>query len=333
MLARLLTFMVLLAFGPATAQDLHFSQFYHHPLQLNPAATGVFVGDWRVAGLYRSQWARVPVDYRTFAAAFDSKIVRRGLSQISGGLLLERDQAGDAGLSWTQVGLTGSVARALSDKQAILVGVGLGFAQRSFEIEKLKFRNQWTGDVYDATLPSGESFDRSSGFVPTLSAGILWHYGPADTRTHLDAGVGVAHLNRPAVSFRDDARAALPMRFSLLLQGAWQFNDLLDLVGFGSVQQLGKSREMVFGAGLRRVLTTGPANETAVQFSLAVRVGDAFIPAVQMERNNWTVGLSYDWNTSGFQAATQHRGGFEIAAIYRHLSVPPVKVSKSCPIF
>ena len=333
MLLRLLTSIILLAFAPARAQDLHFSQFYHNPLQLNPAATGIFSGDWRVAGLYRSQWASVPVDYRTFAAAFDTKFVRRGSTLISGGLLLARDQAGDAGLAWTQAGLTGSVAQALGENQAIALGVGLAFAQRSFDIEKLKFKNQWTGDVYNSALPTGEQFGASSGFVPTLSAGILWHYGPADRRTRLEAGLGAAHLNRPVVSFRDDLPATLPMRFSVLLNGIWQINDRLDLVGMGTAQQLGRAREIVVGGGLRRVLDSGAGNMTAVRFSLATRLGDAFIPAIQLERNNWTVGLSYDWNSSDFQAATRHRGGFEIAAVYRQVSVPPLQVFKSCPIF
>jgi len=334
MLLRLLTFLsLLLVLTAMQAQDLHFSQFYHLPLQANPAATGIFQGDWRVAGIYRSQWTSVPVDYRTFAVAFDTKVVRRGNYSINGGLLLARDQAGDAGLSWTQLGLTGSIARALNEDQALVVGASVALVQRALDFGKLTFKNQWSGDVYDSNSPTGENLGPSSGFVPTLSAGLLWHYGPADTRSYLDAGVGMAHLNRPVISFRDDATANLPMRFNVLLNGAWQLNEHLDVVGFASAQQMTKTREIVAGAGLRRALVTGPVNATALQFSLAVRLGDALIPAIQLERNGWTVGLSYDWNTSDFQQVTQNHGGLEIAVVYRHLSVPPVKIFKSCPIF
>ncbi|MEO6038739.1 MAG: type IX secretion system membrane protein PorP/SprF, partial [Saprospiraceae bacterium] len=241
--------------------------------------------------------------------------------------------AGDAGLSWTQIGLSGSLAQTLGESQTLVAGLALALVQRSFDIQKLKFKNQWSGDVYDASLPTGESFGRSSGLAPSLSAGLLWQYARTDTRNHLEAGLGAAHLNRPVINFRDDTPVKLPLRFNLQLQGARQLNDRLDLVGFGWAQQLTKTREIVIGAGLRRVLTTGPANTTALQFSLATRVGDAFIPAVQLERNNWTVGLSYDWNVSGFQVATGHRGGFEIAAVYHYVPVPPIPVSKSCPIF
>ncbi|MBK8556789.1 MAG: type IX secretion system membrane protein PorP/SprF [Lewinellaceae bacterium] len=50
------------------AQDLHYSQPQINPLHFNPAQTGVFRGDWRVSGLYRSQWESVPVPYRSLAA-------------------------------------------------------------------------------------------------------------------------------------------------------------------------------------------------------------------------------------------------------------------------
>lgn len=326
----LLVLLILLS-GQTFAQDLHFSQFYHNPLQYNPALTGIFRGDLRVSGLYRSQWTSVPVSYRTFSGVVDWKTIKRNTNLLSIGLLLEHDRAGDAALSWTQVGATAGVAHALNEQQAVSVGVGLALVQRSFDISGLKFRNQWTGEIYDPALSTGESFNKNSGLAPSLSAGLNWHYGPAESRTRLDAGAGVFHLNKPKVSFLDDAEQALPMRLSLLLNGALQTGELTDVVAFAAVQQMGKAREIIAGGGLRRLLT--PDNETAVQFTLALRPGDALIPAFQFEWQNWTAGISYDWNTSGFDVATGGRGGFEVAVVYRTMPVPPVKTYKVCPIF
>jgi len=42
------------------AQDIHYSQFDRSPLNINPALTGLFKGDLRFIGNYRSQWNRVP---------------------------------------------------------------------------------------------------------------------------------------------------------------------------------------------------------------------------------------------------------------------------------
>ncbi|MEO1712595.1 MAG: type IX secretion system membrane protein PorP/SprF, partial [Bacteroidota bacterium] len=80
-----------------TAQDLHFSQFFNHAIYTSPGLVGVFDGDYRACGIYRSQWQSVPVDYRTFSAAFDMrlpvKILKEGYLSVGG--ILSADKAGD----------------------------------------------------------------------------------------------------------------------------------------------------------------------------------------------------------------------------------------------
>lgn len=317
------------------AQDLHFSQFYLNPLHLTPAQTGVFQGDMRVSGIYRSQWSSVPVDYRTFGAAFDMKALRRENFTVNGGLLIQRDRAGDAGLSWTQIGLSGSVAHALGESQAVSAGFSVAGVQRGIDPDGLKFKNQWTGELFDPNLPSKENLDRSSGFAPSLAAGLNWHFEPPEAagRTRLDIGIGASHLNRPNVSLGPDDQFKLPMRFALSAAGTFKMNDWLDAVGFAAAQKMIVNQEVIIGAGARRWLSDVPGKRTAVQFSLATRLGDALIPAIQFEQNSWTVGVSYDVNISKFDVATNGRGGLEVAAVYRVVKVPPAKSYKVCPVF
>ncbi|MEZ4964204.1 MAG: PorP/SprF family type IX secretion system membrane protein [Saprospiraceae bacterium] len=323
---------LLLSAGALTAQDLHFSQMYLHPLHYNPAQTGVFRGEMRAAGIYRSQWTSVPVSYRSFSGSVDWKTIRSNTNMLSVGLMLQHDRAGDASLGWTSVGATAGVTHALGKSHAISVGVGLALAQRSVDISKLKFKNQWTGELYDPSLPTGEQFDNNSGIAPTLSAGVNWHYEPGEeTRTRFDAGVGAFHLNKPDLSLAGDAGRKLPLRMSALLNGALQVGEYTDVVAFAAAQRMSKAGETVFGAGLRRILSE--ETDLALQFTLGTRLGDALIPAFQIEWMNWTAGLSYDWNNSDFDVATGGRGGFEIAVVYRTLPVPPVRTFKSCPIF
>jgi len=325
--------MVLLSWSASVGQDVHFSQFYLHPITLNPAATGVFEGDFRFAAAYRSQWTSVPVSYSTFAGAADWKAVRRNTNLLSVGFAMQHDRAGDAGLTWTHAGATAAVTQALGEKQALGVGFGFGFAQRAFDLSNLTFKNQWTGDLFDPGRATKESLRNSTGLVPTLSAGLNWHYGPSDSRSRLDIGAGANHLNRPKFSFDADSPNRLPMRITANAAGALQVAERLDVSAFGAVQHMADAYEILMGGGVRCILSSGLGNATAVQFSLATRLGDAFIPALQVERNAWTLGLSYDINTSPFQVATGRRGGFEVAVVYRALPVPPVKAVKSCPIF
>ncbi|HNM24595.1 MAG TPA: type IX secretion system membrane protein PorP/SprF, partial [Saprospiraceae bacterium] len=41
------------------AQDIHFSQFYMSPLNLNPAMTGVMNCNHRIVANYRNQWSSI----------------------------------------------------------------------------------------------------------------------------------------------------------------------------------------------------------------------------------------------------------------------------------
>jgi len=71
-------FLVLGNIDETNAQDIHFSQFYHSPQNINPSLTGVFNGHQRFIGNYRSQWNSVPVSYMTFSGAYDMKFYHPG---------------------------------------------------------------------------------------------------------------------------------------------------------------------------------------------------------------------------------------------------------------
>jgi type IX secretion system PorP/SprF family membrane protein len=321
--------------GEICAQDLHYSQFYHNPMHLNPGSTGIFRGDLRASALYRTQWNAVPVAYQSFAGALDWKAMRRKNSLISAGFLLQHDQAGDAGLTWTQVGTTVGVAHALGTRHAISAGFGIALAQRQFDIGGLTFKNQWGGDFFDPALPTKEFFGQQSKFFPSLSAGANWLYEPGQNRNRAQLGLALFHLNRPVASFLDDAAQALPMRLTLHALLQFEISQTLDIMVVSAFQHMARARETLLGGGLRQLLRASPdkRKETHLQALLSLRQKDALIPSVQVERGSWTLGLSYDWNISPFQTATLNRGGLEIALVYRSLPVPPPKAFKACPIF
>jgi type IX secretion system PorP/SprF family membrane protein len=314
-----------------TAQDLHFSQFYNNPQHHNPALTGIFEGEWRAGANYRSQWETVPVQYRTAAAWGDFKWVTGERFMLATGLLVQSDRAGDAGLTWNQAGLQVSVAHAMGPQQALSVGLGAGLAQRSIDLSGLKFQNQWDGDLYNPGLSSQETIGNRSNAALTMSAGANWHYEPGGglTRSRIDAGVGAYHLNRVKVNFEGTEDYVLPVRWTAQVHARFQVRAQTDIVAYALHQQMSSARESIIGGGLRLVLSP----DMAAQLSAGWRVGDAVIPALQVEFGAWTAGLSYDWNVSQLQAVTRGRGGIELSVIHRSLPVKPPKGFKSCPIF
>src|SRR5215467_12867108 len=92
------TFLIaMLMIVSASAQDIHFSQYYSAPLTINPALTGGFAGDYRAGVNYRTQWGSVTVPYRTFDLYGDLNIGRRLISRNfwAVGLNVISDRAGD----------------------------------------------------------------------------------------------------------------------------------------------------------------------------------------------------------------------------------------------
>ncbi|MEZ4920782.1 MAG: PorP/SprF family type IX secretion system membrane protein [Saprospiraceae bacterium] len=329
MFPRLLTLLFLFAATHLWAQDLHHSQHYLIPQQYSLANSASLEGPWRVGGVYRSQWASVPVDYRTISAIFDWKALDRDNFGLTLGAILHSDQAGDASLKWTQVGLRAVVDRKLSKTQALYGGFGVDFQQRSFDISGLTFNRQWDGDLFNASLPTMENLNAQSGMVPSFSAGIGWRIrSDREPRSFVIVGLGLQHLNKPKMNFTDDVAWALPMRQSLVGQGSLYLNDLMDWRVMTLFQHMGSSNELVLGTGLRYWL-----EETALQFNVSHRLGDAWIPAILVERSGWQVGISYDVNVSDFKVATNRQGAFEVGVVFTSLPVPPVKALKVCPIF
>ena len=71
-----ITAALLLSIGAVQSQDIHFSQFYASPLNLNPATTGVLSCDLRFSAIYRNQWASVLNSraFSTFSAGVETRL-------------------------------------------------------------------------------------------------------------------------------------------------------------------------------------------------------------------------------------------------------------------
>jgi type IX secretion system PorP/SprF family membrane protein len=327
-------FLVVFSGAYASAQDLHSSQPSLAATHFNPATTGMFHGSLRAAARYRSQWLSVPVNYRTMAAEADMPLLERGSSRISGGIRLAHDLAGDGQLNFARGGLMVSGIQRLSKSLALGIGADLSFAQRSVQLSGLKFKNQWLGDIYDPNAPNKEPLGPKTGAIPMLSAGVAAHFGQQEKpRQQLEIGFAMHQINQPTVSFQNDQTSKLAPRWVAHASGATRVSTSLDVVGFAQYQQQGAYRSVLTGTGLRMILGADGDFLRAVQATVGYRLGDAVIPTVQVDWGPWNIGLSYDVNTSAFQTATQNRGGWELAAVYRIVPAPPVPEFKVCPVF
>jgi type IX secretion system PorP/SprF family membrane protein len=326
----------------ANAQDAHFSQFYHSPLQLNPALAGVHHGSVRFINNYKSQWQSVSdLNFTTFSSALEKKFYTDDLenSYFTAGLLLSFDQAGTSKLSRTNIGVSGSYSIQLSPTFFITAGAHVGISQRAFKTTNLTFDQQFDGEQFDPNRPR-EGFSRTNDLNMDLGSGINLRLQPQDAhpitkRTKLDIGVAAHHITEPKEAFFIDGEVQLKRRYSTYAMGTLMLSDLFDFVARGMVQLQGPYQENVVGASGKIHINRNPAQELAVLFGSSYRFdsfGDAIIPHMEIEMQQWLLGVSYDVNISEFQAASSRRGGIEIALRYIFAPLKPVNKTKICPI-
>lgn len=318
------------------SQDIHFSQYYTSPLNLNPAQTGFFQGTYRFTANYKNQWRSVTAPYRTFSGAFDMSLLERNdkLDKFSGGLLINTDKAGDANYGTTQAYLSFSYIKAVtkSNNQYISVALQPGFTQRSLDADKLFFDSQFDGHGYNPNIPHGEHINRESFLFFDWGLGLYWHYMPMSGKRY-EAGVALFHVNEPNQSLFENPEAILNRK--LLVFGSMFLNihDNIDAQPGLFYARQGNFQEFIFGSLFKYIRSPMPYNFSTFNMGLHFRAADALIVTAGFDYLDYTFGVSYDVNYSALTPASRHMGGLELSFKYI-LDTDKTYIKKvPCPIF
>ena len=147
-------------------------------------------------------------------------------------------------------------------------------------------------------------------------------YSTANDMVIIHTGLSVTHLNKPKYSFYGNSSEKLyahVIGHVDALIGIKNTNLAL-MPGFLYMGQ-GPSGEILPGCYFRYMLReeskfTGYVKGASIMIGTHLRLKDAFIPSVELEIAEYTIGLSYDMNVSGLKTATSGKGGFEIHLRY-----------------
>jgi type IX secretion system PorP/SprF family membrane protein len=318
------------------AQDIHYSQYNATTQNLNPAQTGLFDGDWRFVGNFRTQWSAIPVPYKTFSLAGDTRLKTKLENDVPAvGLQINNDKSGDSKFTTTQVFLSGSYIKKLTSDSANFISVALqpGISTKAFNVNELTFDNQYDGDQYDPSIASGESFAKTRITYLDLGGGLayLWR---KNNRMKVNVGVSAFHLNKPKQSFFNNDNIRLDIKTVVSGIGQIPVTAKVDVLPSFMYERQGKFNETLLGLFGKYYLNPVNGQETAFSLGAFYRVKDAFILAANMDYRNFNVGISYDVNTSKLREATNRRGGFEISVIYIFKKIVPFVAKKRvCPIY
>ncbi len=311
------------------AQDLHFSQYNETPQLINPGSTGMYDGALRAIINYKNQWQSMGNAFNTMAASFDAPIVGKKANKAHLGLGLNffNDKAGDAKVGLTVVAVSMSGILPVNRESSFSLGISVGGAQNKANYAALRWGDQYNGTGFDATINSNEPFAQPSSFYTDLSAGVNYEYyngkNAMDRNEQKRLAIGVAyfHMNRPEQQYFS-LTEKLYGKYVLNINGFFDISGTSVSIVPSFVAFLqGPSREYNIGALVRYRLknstkVTGFISESGISIGAHYRFKDAFIPQVNFEIVNFSIGVSYDLNMSSYSSVSRYNGGAEISLKY-----------------
>ena len=294
--------------------DPHFSQYYMHPLWLNPALTGAINGDYRVAAIDRNQWSSITNAFSTQGLSAD--IVTN--KNLNFGLSLLQETAGDAGYKYFN-GL-GSISYSgirfgREGMKVISFGMSAGIVNRHFSNSNLQGGSQYVPFLgFNPNLSNGESFGKLNSTVLDMSAGAAFYDTDPDKKVNYFGGFSAGHITQPKDPFftTNSSNAKVPIRYTLHGGARIILDDVTSVVPNAILMQEAGSREFTFGGYVQRTVT----DDIDVMAGVNYRVSDAVYPYVGLNFNNLIVGLSYDINASQLGAGAKGASSYEFSLMY-----------------
>lgn len=321
-----LSLVFVLCIGGVIGQDLHFSQFGNAQLMVNPGFTGLIPGNMRFGLNYKQQWTGFGDGFTTYAFSYDQQINKKKWRNgwLGVGLNVFKDIAGDVQLSNTKGAL--SIAGAINPGQdrELSAGIQGGFAQYTMDPSKMMWDDQYNGVRYDPNIVSGDILTITPFYRGDFSAGIVYSMYEGETNIasydefSMKIGAAVHHINRPRLEWygTEDRRYMKFVAHGQAFFGRKYTNTGLVPSFYAAFQ--GPSKDILVGLMYRIRFTegsrfTGFIKEGALSVGGHFRYGDAIIPQMMLEFNNFAVALSYDVNVSQLQVASNFQGGLEVS--------------------
>jgi len=290
--------------------DPHFSQYYAHPLWLNPALTGVTDGEYRVSLNAKQQWGSISNSFLTGGASFDMAPVKN----LAFGAMVLNQNAGDVSYNHLSALVSGAYRIHFGKAGLNMINFGLqaGILNKSFDPSKITLGAQFnpvTG--YDPNFGINESFASSNTLVPDVNAGIMYFDGNPGQRVNVFGGAMAGHLTRPVDKFLGSS-VRMPIRFAAHGGARIKVSEVLDITPNGLYMKQGNAREIAAGAYAQFMLN----QESDLLFGSNYRVDDSAIAFFGLHLKNMVFGVSYDFNTSSLNRATRSQGGLELSVSF-----------------
>ena len=318
--------------GILFAQDIHFSQLEFAPNIVNPALAGVRTSSM-ASIIYKNQWQSITAPYSTIYGSYDQRLKspekqNKSKGYFVGGLGFYSDKAGDGNMGITVANLSVGYHLKISENQRLGLALQPGFANRSVSVSSIKWGTQYEQNVgYNASLSNNENVASQSFSFFDLGAGLVYNYGSSERyltsndQKLLTVGLAMFHVTQPNYSFIGSANN-LYRRYTAFVRGTYGIpNRDFALQPAIYYTRQGNQDELLVGTMIRYTAQqesqiTELVKRKSISAGAFLRAQDALACRLVVDYQDFSFGLSYDINLSELTAASQARGGVEIALQY-----------------
>lgn len=293
----------------AAQADPHFTQYYIYPSWTNPALTGAFDGQYRISGIYRTQWGSISTPYSTqgISAEFTTN------KNLNVGISILNQTAGDGGYRYTtayaNIAYTG-VRFGPTGNHRLVFGLQAGFIQRRFDASKLTFGDQWnpvTG--YNPGNATRDILRSNSASSFDAGAGVLYFDGTANRKANFYIGYAASHITKPTDKFSGTGKATLPMRHTIHAGVRLKLSDVVSITPNVLYLRQGNAEEKTIALFTQ----LKASQETNFLIGANYRFEDAVSPFVGFTHKRIVLGVSYDVNTSNLGKVVKGSNSFEVS--------------------
>lgn len=310
------------------------------PLIQNAAEAGRFDENYRFSGIYRNQWATVPVNYHSATAAFDFNLLKnfKTNSKLGAGLYFNFDQAGDSKLQNLHLMLPLAYHLSIPIKEnrfTISLGAEAGIQYKSLTTKDLYFDSQFNGEVFNPDLSTGENFEglKVLNFDIGIGTNISFE---TENKIKVSAGFSLKHLNNATESYlNSNVKPILRKKYGVPFQLYVPILTKWDIEANYLFTIQNQSQEHLSSIRMGYFLANTNTFKQKIQIGFMYRYADATAILLGFETHQYRLGLSYDINVSKFAKATNTYGGIEFAAVYyiKNVEKIPLKQNKKCYTF
>lgn len=295
-------------------QDVHFTLFNNNPLYLNPANTGNFNGDWRLAANFRNQWGAASNPYKTSSLSFDKSFYLKN-NKLAAGLFFINDNSGISGLTFNNLFASIGYEKEIN-KNFFNLGLQLGYAFGSVNSWQV-----WNNNEGEFSSSNGETNMNDKTSFLDLNAGLTWKrligiYEP-------EIGLAFSHINSPKKTFFESSEKE---KIKSTFHAKVKIDITDNLYVMPSILYMGKENMNLTLAGTNIGYTKlGSARVKQIYTGFYLRNGilnksDSFCALIGATIGSIDFTFSYDTNISDLKKSAGNMGAYEISLIYRSLN-------------